>query len=455
MNNLKQIPFAIGYSKGYSGKNNSAELVNMYVHMEEAGSKSNHILVNTEGAEIISSVEFEILGIYEFNGDLYIATTERLYKFNDETEEYTELGKVNFTSDVTFADNGISVVVVGSGKGHAYTPGTEELKDMSVEEGWYPSDTVGYMDGYFIFNRTGTGQFFISKLYSTELNPLDWATAESAPDDTVAIAVSNRQLWLFGERSTEIWYDSGDPLYPFTRINGAVTDIGLTNHKTIAKIRESLFFVGNDFKVYMTVGYQPTIVSTPSVEKLLQDCDYTKLTAFSFNNNGHWFYALHIDDTYTLVFDKDTKQWHRRTSCDTNRWFISGTINRHNSNNLVGYAEDKFYSLSMDHLTEDGAAIRRQIDSLPFNDGVNRFKLAELQLDMEVAQEVNAEVILQTSKDGGITWGNNNYSSTGAVGRRLKRVRWLRLGMFRDCMIRIIITDPISIRIIGLEGRIG
>ena len=33
------------------------------------------------------------------------------------------------------------------------------------QEGWYPSSMVTYMDGYFIFNRTGTGQFFISELF--------------------------------------------------------------------------------------------------------------------------------------------------------------------------------------------------------------------------------------------------------------------------------------------------
>jgi hypothetical protein len=52
--------------------------------------------------------------------------------------------------------------------GYAYTPETETIEDMSTEEGWFPSDTVDFMDGYFIFNRAGTGQFFISKLYSTE-----------------------------------------------------------------------------------------------------------------------------------------------------------------------------------------------------------------------------------------------------------------------------------------------
>ena len=452
MNSLRHIPFAISVGKGYSLKNNSSDLVNMYVHIKQEGAKSNHILLNTEGAEYLTEVEYEIYGTYEFLGVVYIVTSDMLYSYNDTTILFIEIGAVSFDTKVVFADNGIDMMMVGV-NGYAYTPTTSTLKNMNTEDGWYPADTVAYMDGYFIFNRSGTGQFFISRLYSTELDPIDWASAESAPDDTVGVAVANRQLWLFGEKSTEVWYDSGDPDFPFTRINGAVTDIGCADSKTIAQIRDGIFFVGRDFKVYLTSGYTPRVISTPAVNKILEESEPKKISAFTFYNNTHWFYALTIDDEYTFVYDIDSKQWHTRVSCDYNRWFINGTLNRHGDNNLLGFSGKKFYELSTKIFTEDGTPIRREAITLPLNDTVNRFLLTEVQLDMDVALNLNAEVTLQISRDGGRSWGNNNYAYTGKIADREKRVRWLRLGQARDCILKIVITAPIPIRILGLYAR--
>ncbi len=455
MNSMQTIPFVISSSKGYSEKNNNADLINLFVHAEEAGSKSNHILINTEGAELLAQVPHTIYGVYEFKDVIYVATSELIYVFDDVEQVFTPItGEVDFDRPVSISDNGIDIIFV-AGNGYAYTPSTDTLKNMDTELGWYPADTVAYMDGYFIFNRSGTGQFFISKLYSTEIDPIDWASAESAPDDTLAVVVSNRQLWLFGEKSTEVWYDSGDADFPFTRINGAVTDVGLVNHQSVAKIRDNIFFVGNDFKVYVTNGYTPSPISTPAIEKLLDKSDSTLLNAFTFHNNGHWFYALDMDDDKTYVYDIDTAQWHRRMSCDTNNWFIDGTLNRNKSNNLVGYADQSFYLLSILIPTENGKPVRREAVSLPINNTVNRFILSEVQLDMEVGFDTEGQIILQTTNDGGVTYSNNNYASTGAIGQNRHRARWLRLGQYRDCSLKIVITDPIPIRILGLHARLG
>ncbi len=452
MDGLNPISFAISSASGYSKKSNDSELINMFVHLEESGAKTNHILINTEGLKTIKSFEDDIHGIYEFKESVFVVTSSKLYEIKNGSDEYNVVGSVSFDSKVSFSDNGIDIMMV-SDNGYAYTPSTSTMKDMSIEAGWYPSDTVAYMDGYFIFNRSGTGQFFISKLYSTELDPIDWATGESAPDDTVAVIVSNRQLWLMGERTCEIWYDSGDPDFPFTRIGGGVTDIGITNHNTLAKLRDNIFFVGSDLKVYMTQGYAPTIVSTPAIERHLFKGDIESYTAFSYNNEGHWFYVLTIDEEHTFVYDRDTAQWHRRMSCGVNKWRVEGIENISNTSKIFGYGKKDIYELSIDILTENEEPIRREAISLPVNQGVNRFRFSECQLDMEVGFDTDAEVVLQFSNDAGTTWSNKYVAHTGKIGHNRHRVRWLRLGQFRDCILKIVITDPIPIRILGLFGR--
>jgi len=321
MADLVQIPFSISSGSSYSKRNNDSELLNLFVHIEEQGSKSNHILLNTPGLLLIAEAEYTIYGVYEFLGITYIATGKALFRLDREANIFINIGAVSFDKQVVFADNGISMMMVG-GNGFAYTPETGLIKDMSFDDGYYPADTVAYMDGYFIFNRTGTGQFFISGLYSIDVNPIDWATGEAAPDDTVGVIVSNRQLWIIGERSTEVWYDSGNADFPFTRVPGAVTDIGCSDYRTIDKVRDSVFFVGNDFKVYQTKGYTPTVVSTSAIDYHLARAENKSFSAFTYTLEGHWFYVLTIDETLTFVYDINTAQWHKQKSCDAERWMI-------------------------------------------------------------------------------------------------------------------------------------
>lgn len=452
MPKLNQIPFAIASGSSYSKRNNSSDLLNLYVKIEEQGSKSNHILLNTSGLEKIASSDYTIYGIYEFLNKIYIATSNFLYLA--EGEVLTSLGAVTFDRKVTFSDNGIDLMVVG-GNGYAYTPTTGIFKNMNIEEGWFPADTVAYMDGYFIFNRTGSGQFFISKLYSTEVDPIDWASGESAPDDTVGVIVTSRQLWVIGERTVEVWYDSGDPDFPFTRISGAVSDIGCANHQTLANIKTSIFFVGIDNKVYMSNGYTPTPISTPAIELELVGSDRSSLIAFSYTENGSWFYSLTINGNKTFVYDPDTAQWHTRASGLLGKWAINGAINVYDSGTVVGFSEKDFHFLSIDNLTENGASIRREAVTLPINKTVNRIRIHEVQLDMEGGFDIEAKVTLQLSKDSGKTWENKVDSTTGAIGEYRRRVKWLRLGQTRDAVLRIVITDAIPIRILGLWARVS
>ena len=452
MPTLTQIPFAISSGESYSLKNNASTLVNMYPHITEQGAKNNHILINTCGLELVTTLPYDILGIYEFLEVVYIATTERLYSLSGET--FTEIGTVDFTDrkKVIFADNGTDLVLV-SGNGYYYTPSTTTFGNMD-QEGWYPADTVAYMDGYFIFNRSGTGQFFISNLFSVTIDPLDWATAEAAPDDTVGVAVVNRQLWLIGQTTSEVWYDSGDIDLPFTRISGAVSDIGCVEYKSIATIRSSVFFVGEDFKVYASNGYQLSPVSTSAVEYQLSRCDISLLQAFSYSEEGHYFYCLTIDESLTLVYDVNTAQWHTRSSANINKWIIDGAYNLLNNGKPIGYGGKNIYNMSIDTLTENETPIKREVITLPVNKTVNRMRIHEAQLDMEVGfTNKNALVRLQMSSDGGKTWSNFNEAYTGLTGEYRTRVKWNRIGQVRDCIFKIVIYEAIPIRLIGFHIR--
>ena len=66
----------------------------------------------------------------------------------------------------------------------------------------------------------------------------------------------------------------------------------------------------------------------------------------------------------------------------------------------------------------------------------------------------NPQVMLRWSDDGGHTWSNEHWASTGKVGEYGKRVIWRRLGMttkLRDRVYEISGSDPVKIAIMGAE----
>ena len=61
---------------------------------------------------------------------------------------------------------------------------------------------------------------------------------------------------------------------------------------------------------------------------------------------------------------------------------------------------------------------------------------------------MNPQVTLRSSNDGGKTWGNERSVSAGAQGDYRTRVRFRRLGISRDRVFEMSVTDPIPWRVV-------
>lgn len=82
---------------------------------------------------------------------------------------------------------------------------------------------------------------------------------------------------------------------------------------------------------------------------------------------------------------------------------------------------------------------------------------AEIAIDLGTSSAtsgVNPQVMLRWSDDGGHTWSNEHWASTGKIGQYGKRVLWRRLGMttkLRDRVYEISGTAPVKMYIMGAE----
>jgi hypothetical protein len=174
--------------------------------------------------------------------------------------------------------------------------------------------TVGYLDGYFVFNQPDSQRFWVTSLNDgTQIDPLDFASAEGNPDDVVALNVNHREVWLFGTNTIEVWYNAGLADFPLARIAGAFMEVGCAAPYSVAKLDNSVFWLGADARgrgmVYRANGYQAQRISTHAVEWHIQQYgNLSDAIGYTYQQDGHSFYVLIFPQANTTwVYDVATQ----------------------------------------------------------------------------------------------------------------------------------------------------
>lgn len=463
MANLKPIPFATATNTGRNKKNSNELLLNCMA-VSHLGSPKNQVTIeSTPGHSLLVDVNEKILGIHSVKDRMFLITASKLYECED--GNVTLRGTFTFdtsTVRVSIANNGLYMVIVAD-IGYHYELSTDTLVQYTAGDNYLGAETVTTIDGYFVFNKPDTFTFYISEPYSIVLDALDFASKEANPDNIQGVIASNRQLWLIGDKTTEVWGNAGASSFPFVRVSGAVHEIGCSNHHTIAKISNSIFFLGDDGSVYQSNGYSLNPISTETIEYLFNRESIRLADAFTYEENGHDFYVLSINNQQTFVYDTKTTLWHNRATNGLGRWGIKDIkeCSALLTNVGIDSRSGKVYKVNTDITTEDEEIITRTLYSVPLHNGVDYVTMSELQIDMvtgavdeEAKEEGQIPVLkLQFSDDGGGTWSNIKEASIGNLNEYNHRVIFRRLGRFRERTIKITFQEKASFAMLGAYAR--
>lgn len=182
-----------------------------------------------------------------------------------------------------------------------------------------PSNSVIYMDGYFVLNAAGTRQFFLSGINDgTQYSGLDFATATANTGNVMSVVNFHEQLLLYTSKaSTEVWYDSGAAAFPFQRYDGVYLQRGIGSSLALTNEDNTTFWIGDDGIAYRLDGFVPVRISTFAMEhawaqypQKFSDCNM-----FVLDQEGHKFVVFQFPSgNQTWVYDISTKIWHERES---------------------------------------------------------------------------------------------------------------------------------------------
>lgn len=346
---------------------------------------------------------------------------------------------------VRMLDNGTTLIIVdGTAAGYKVDIDSEEFEQID-DDAFYGANTIDLVDGYFIFNRPETQQWYISLINEANFDALDFASKSGYPDKLVGVAASRRNVFLFGEVTTEIWSNTGGSAFTFSRTSGAFIQFGCAAPASISQADGSIYFLSRSPQgqamVLRTMNYDRERISTFAIENELQTYErIDDAIAFVQQMSGHYWYVLTFPTANkTWVFDAATGDWHERAFLSAEGPFTRHRANCHaywNGKHIVGdYENGKLYEMSFDAYTDDGDEIRR-VRSFPhIADDGNRVVYKQFQAAMQVGDSnysTDAEVRLRWSDTKGASWSTHISSTLGARGDYLRDCRFLRLGMARS-----------------------
>jgi hypothetical protein len=451
-------------------------MVNLYPETTPDGGKTAAFLTRCPGLQFLQTIgtgPIRALWAHQTNGsDFYVVSGLEVYKVTGLTNVPTLIGNVTGTGPVSIADNGTQIFFACNPDGFIYNEVTNVFAQITDPD--FPGAvTVGYLDGYFVFNEPDSQRVWVTSLLDgLSVDPLDFASAEGSPDGLVAINVDHREAWLFGTDSIEVWYDAGLADFPLTRIQGAFNEIGCVAAFSVAKLDNGLFWLGTDARgqgiVYRANGYTGQRISTHAIEyAIAQYGNISDAVAYTYQQEGHAFYVLNFPTgNATWVYDVATQAWHERAG------WLNGVFTRHRSNcqcnfggnTIVGDFENgNIYKMTLNVYADNDQPQKwlRSWRALP--SGQNNLKRTahhSLQLDCEsgtglaTGQGDDPQVMLRWSDDGGHTWSNEHWAPMGKIGAYYQRVFWRRLGMtlkLRDRVYEVSGTDPVKVAIMGAE----
>ena len=463
------IQFATNSYKHPSLPVSAQQCVNAYAESEPGGAASPVVVLGVPGLTSFASAGTgPIRGLHQMDTLLYAVSGDDLYSITT-TGTATLVGTgITGTGNVSMANNGTQLCIVNGVSGWIYTVlgGLQLITSVN----FHAADTVTFFDNYFVFDWKGTNKYFISNLLDgTQYNGLDFASAEVQPDYVVATLNQQENLFIFGTRTIETWYNAGALSFPFQRYDGATIERGCGAPLTPVKEDNSVFFLGDDLIFYRLNGIIPVRISTHALEAAWRDyAVVSDAFTFSYTYEGHKFVVLTFPSALaTWVYDISTNLWHERVSWDQNnnnleRWRGNCFCNFNNTllvgdayNGTIGEVDGSTY-------TEYGNTIQTLLVSPPIHSERKRVFVSLLELFMEsgvglsTGQGSDPQVMLDWSNDGGRTWVPlQQWTSFGRIGEYLTRVRFLKLGQARQRVFRVYITDPVRRVIISATAELS
>lgn len=399
---------------------------------------------------------------------------------------------------VSMVDNGTTMLVVdGSANGWTIDLATNAYAQVVDPSGIFVgADRVDFVDTFILGNVPGTNQFFSTLSNTVTFDATYVAGKTGWPDAIQSLIINRQEIVLLGTLRSEIWYDAGNPLFPFAELPGAAVMHGTIAKYSLAQHDISAFWLGQTQQgqgiVMRQRAYDTTRISNHALEyaiaQMAVSTGISDAIGYTYQQEGHSFYVLTFPaGNQTWVFDDSigdpAMAWHQRAWTDTdgtlNRDRVMGSAFLYGKNIGIDWENGTLYQMDKDTYTDTVSGATYAIScirSFPhITGGIDlnatgmaitqdgkRIKFDSFMADIDCGDwplntdGTAAQIGLRWSDDKGHTFGNTVLQAE-APGHYIGVPQWQNLGMARDRIFELShsIAGPATLNGAWVQGSIA
>ncbi len=466
----KKIPLLGSSYSSRSGEVNSQQTVNMWPKFTKPGSKAPIVLYPTAGRTLFatsSNSPNRGSGII-FNGKAYFVSGDSLIEI-DSSGVLTSKGTLTSTSGRIEIKGGRSYLVIVDGVSGYTFDGTTFAKITDPDFPANPSHVTN-LDDYFIVNKGSSDEFYISAPDNpTSWAALDFEAASAVPDNADALTSNNKDLYIFGAASVQVYYNSGNNLFPFTAYTGGTLDFGILAKHSLFESSSGIFFLATSeeggIAVVQLNGFQAKIISDDIEWDLQNFSTVTDAEGYVYRIGSRSIYNITFPtENRTFEYIVESQSWIERKKLGITRDVANGHAFL-GTKNIVGSSESgNYFLLDEGVYTNSGEAVERIRVTQPIHYEHNQIRFSSVVLEVESGVALasgngSAPVVeMRYSDNGGRTWSSSAVASMGLsmglIGEFNTILEWHKLGTARSRIFEFKVTDPVKVVFINAYARI-
>lgn len=431
-------------------------MVNAFVEdMGREGSKRQLPIRSSPGLDLWGTAPngLPIRGMFPSNGTLYVVAGTVLYPVDQDGGFGTALGGVPGTDLVGMAANRRQpnpelVIVIDGLKFLIDTDPTGRTQTPITDADLPPPIDVAFVDGYMLYLLPDSRVFASGIENAGSIDANADFKADAVADASVAIAVRQREVFIFNETSAEVFANTGEDVpAPFARALGEHIDVGCASRRSVKPFIlgkdadiATLAWVDNFNRVVIADGYTPRRVSHHAVERDIEDlADKSEITALTYHMAGHRFYQI-SSSQWTWELNGTTGLWHNRESYQSKR-YRGAVATTFAGKQLIGdRTNGKIYAVNRKTFTEAGQPLIWTVRAPQMQAYPHSLKFNALWLDMVPGVGLNStdpalkdpKVMLRWSDNDGNSWKGPRNLPMGKIGEKSKRIKTTRLGQTKE-----------------------
>jgi hypothetical protein len=435
-----RLPLVVTTSNRNSSFTKDARLVNCYIETDESGEL---YIYNRPGYRALyPSVSAQAQGCTFWRGDFYHIIAGTIYK-----NGVSYFSGLDITGGLYYFSETLGAtpkLIFGNGSKAYTTDGVAVSADLHTIDTDFPAATqkgIVYLNGA-TYVMDINGQIWGSAINSVD-QPGDWSAinfiaAQAEPDAGVFLAKQLVYLVAFSEWSTEVFFDAGNATgSPLGPVQGSKISFGCAAAGSVQQIDDKLFWISAtrsaSVQVSMLDQLNHRVISTESIDRLVQGAELSAVMSLQLKINGHNFYILNlISANITLVYDIVEGLWHQWTDSNGNYFPFMYYGYAAGRKHLIQHSlTGGIFEVSMNFFSDVGSdnvtlvPIVKDIYTPNFDANTRRVKQLSA-MEFIGDQTSGSKLYVRSSEDDYQTWSNFRE-----VNLSYKRPRLINCGSFR------------------------